>query len=240
MALRQTFESVITAVREECGLSSATSRGIDQINRIKQLIKRHYNQLAEDYTWQHLKITRGSTESRKVLAAGQRYYDFPTAMNPQKIERAWVKWGSTWEQMEYGISVEDYSAFDPDADQRSDPAMRWNYYNGDQFEVWPTPASNGVANGNNEIAFDGQKAVTPLVQDSDRLDMDDILVTLMVAAELLSTTDKQGAQVKGDMAVARLNTLKYNMGTKERFIMGGASQNNGFWPKHPTYIRSSS
>lgn len=239
MTLRTTFGSVIEMVRNECGISSNTSRGIDHLDHIKQLIKRHYKTLAEDHDWQHLQIKRDSDVSRKVLQAGSRYYDWPAALNPLKIESAWVKWGSVWLPVSYGITYNDRSAFDPDADQRSDPITNWSFYSDSQFEVWPVPASNGSANGGNEIAFQGQKKVEELTEDASCLDMDDILVSLMVSTEILAEQKKaESAQVKGSAAMARLDRLKGNLGSKTRYVMGmGRVGDNSGRPRHPMFIR---
>jgi hypothetical protein len=238
MALRSTFNEVIEAVRNETRLSSNTSRGIDHLDHIKQLIKRHYYTLAEDFDWQHLELKKETGVSRKVLQAGSNTYDFPAAVNPLKITKMWVKHG-TWLEVGYGIKHSHYSASDPDADQRSDPVTNWAYYDGTGFEVWPTPASNGTADADGEVAFEGQKLVTTLTSTGSRLDMDDHLVTLMVAAEILAGQDqKVAAAVKAEAAQARLGRLRANLASKTRYVMGrGLVAESAGMPRHPTFIR---
>lgn len=240
MALRSTFQEVIQQVRAEARLSSNTSRGIDHLEYIKQLIKRHYKTLAEDFDWQHLELKKESGVSRKILQAGSNTYSFPAAVNPLKITRAWVKWGSVWLPVEYGIKHQHYSALDPDQDQRTDPITNWAFYDGDGFEVWPMPASNGAADDNNEVAFEGQKNVEELLADNDRLDMDDILVSLMAATEILAANkQEEAAAVKGEAAMARLGRMRGNLGSKTRYVMGvgAVSDANTARPRHPVYIR---
>lgn len=241
MALRTTFQEVVQMVRNESRLSTNTSRGIDHLDHIKQLVRRHYLTLAEDYDWPHLRIKKESSEGRKVLAAGQRYYNFPVNLNPLKIERAVVKFGNQWLPVEYGINYTDqYSAMDPDSNQRTDPVTNWTFYTDAMFEVWPLPASNGVANGNNEIAFEGQKNVELLVADTNRLDMDDMLISLMCSSEILAANDqKTAAEVKGQAAMARLGRLRANLRDRTRYAMGlGQVRNSAhMWPRHPDYIR---
>ena len=240
MALRNTWGEVIEAVRHEARLSSNTSRGVDHLDVIKQKIKRVYYTLAEDYDWQHLELKKETAVSRKILQAGQNTYDFPSAVNPLKITKAWVKWGSSWLELDYGIKHSDYSAFDPDADQRSDPITSWAFYGGTGFEVHPVPASNGAADGANEVAFEGQKRVETLTTDSSRLDMDDHLVGLMVAAELLAGNDQEkAAGVLAEAANRRLETLRANLGSKTRYVMGRGrlNESGAMRPRHPTYIR---
>jgi hypothetical protein len=238
VTLRVTLQEVIQQVRNEARLSTNTSRGIDHLDHIKELIKRHYYTLAEDFEWEHLKIKRDSAVSRRLLQAGDRYYNFPAALNVQTITDVWVKWGSGWLQLDYGITYPDRTAQDPDANQRTDPIRSWAFYGGDQFEVWPIPASNGVANGQNEVAFVGQKTVEQLLSDASRLDLDDRLISLMVATEILAETGQElAAKMKSEVALYRLGRLRANMGTKKRYRMGlGAVSPHNEWPRHPRWV----
>jgi len=241
MALRSTWGDVIERVRAEARLSTNTSRGVDHIENIRAITKRVYKTLAEEYDWRHLELKRDSSVSRKVLQAGSRYYDYPAAVNPQKIERAWVKWGGVWLPLDYGITYGgERTAFDPDNDQRADPVTRWMAYGEAQFEVWPLPASNGVADGSNEVAFEGQKLVTDLTDDTSRLDLDDHLVVLMAATEILAgNSQDKAAQVKGAAAGARLERLRANTGSglRVRMGLGAVNASNDRWPRHPRYVR---
>lgn len=239
MALRTTLGEVIQAVRAECGLSTNTSRGIDHLDNIRQLIRRHQQTLAEDFDWQHLEIRRESDLSRKLLQAGSRYYDFPAALNPLKISGAWVRSGSLWVEMNYGINYRSHDAYNPDTDERSDPPTHWGFIGAEQFEVWPLPSTNGVANGDNELGFTGQKKLEALTEDSSRLDLDDILIILMVSTEILAGQKRgEAAAIKGDAAMARLARMRGNLSSKTRYVMGqGAIGSSArLWPRHPTYV----
>lgn len=241
--LRNTFNEVIQMTRSEASLSTNTSRGIDHLEHIKQIIRRNVVTLAEQFDWQQLELKKESAVSRALLQAGLRTYTFPTAVNPLKITRLWVKWGSVWERVDYGVKLDNFAALDPDADQRSDPVTNWDFYSDTEFEVWPLPASNGVANGANEVAFEGQRKTDTLVANGDRVDMDDILISLMTAAELLAENGKKAAsQVKADAAMARLNTVRGNLGSKTRYTIGVGIINDAgsrLLPRHPAYIRKS-
>lgn len=241
MALRVTFREVIDNVRAEAKLSTNTSRGLDHQEHIKQLIRRHYYTLADDFDWPHLSIKKESAESRKLLAAGSRFYDFPANLNPEKIERLWVKWGSAWLPVTKGISYDNYTAYNPDDDQRVDPITHWDFYGHSQIEVWPVPATDGVQNGINEIAFEGQRLAERLVDDNSRLDLDDILVTLMVATEiLLSHGKKDDAAVKGEAAADRLQRMRAGRSSQTRYRMGlGKVPESGghMYPRHPKFVR---
>jgi hypothetical protein len=241
MGLRNTFQAVIQMVRAESRLSTNTSRGIDHLDHIKQLIRRNVQQLAEDYEWQHLALKKESAVSRVVLQAGLRTYAFPAAVNPAKIAQGWVKWGNLWQRVDYGITLDHFSALDPDTNQRSDPVRNWMFYSDIEFEVWPLPASNGVANGSGEFAFEGQRKPDTLLQDGDRVDMDDILVSLLSATEILAADgQKAAADVKGNAAAARLLQVRGNFGSKTRYTIGlGKIGEAPYYPRHPEFIRKS-
>lgn len=241
MALRSTFGQVIEMVRNEARLSTNSSRGIDHLDHIKQVIRRHYATLAEEYDWQHLNVVRDSASSRKVLQAGSRYYNFPADINPLAIERAWVKFGGVWEPLAYGIGYPQYSAFDPEADQRTDPVTHWDFHGDAQFEVWPLPASNGSAGGDGEVAFEGLKRIETLTTTSNRLDMDDHLVTLLAASEILTENGQKGAaEIKTGLANARLLGVRRRMNDKQpvRMGLGKVGESASYLPRHPRYIRA--
>lgn len=238
MALRQTFGAIVEMARNEARLSTNTSRGTDHLDHVKQLVKRHYTLLAEDYDWEHLNINRDFDDSRVRLQAGSRFYDFPTGINNLKIGKLWLKWGLVWREIDYGIQFKDYSMLDPDSDARADPALKWDRREDTQFEVWPLPSSNGDTGApySNWVGFEGQRAVTQFVLDTDRADMDDYMVALFVAAELLAENGQKAASdAKVAAAVRRRDTLKASMSDKSRWTIGrgmvyGTGRN---YPRHP-------
>jgi len=238
MALRQTFGSIVEMARNEARLSTNTSRGVDHLDHVKQLVKRHYTLLAEDFDWEHLSINRDYDESRVQLQAGSRYYNFPAAINIQKIGKMWLKWGIVWREIDYGIQFKDYSMLDPDSDARADPVLKWDRYGDAQFEVWPLPSTNGDAAApySNWVGFEGQRAIETYVADTNRADLDDFMIALYVAAELLAENGQKGASdAKIAAATRRRDSLKASMSDKSRFTMGrgmvnGTGRN---YPRHP-------
>lgn len=212
MALGTTFGDVIEMVRDECRLSSNTSRGIDNLAYIKRLIKRQNEMLAQDYDWRHMTIAEPNGD--KTLEAGSRYYDYPATLDPQRITSVWTEEGGTWEELVDGITPADYNLVG-----RMDPPLKWSRYTEAQFEVWPTPASNGGI-----VRFVGQRKPTALVNESSRLDMDDILVSLICAAEILAGTKQADAQAKADAAKRRLAQMRAGYADRTRVMVGRASR----------------
>ena len=241
MAFQATFGSIVEMARSEARLSSNSSRGIDHLDHVKQLVKRIAQSLADDFEWEHLNLNRDYNESRVMLQAGQRLYDFPTDLNVQTIGGMWLKWGNIWRRVDYGIDFANYSGLDPDNCARADPVLRWDFRDQSQFEVWPVPASNGDAAApySNWVGFEGQKKATVYTQDSDRCDMDDIVVALFTAGELLAENGQKAASdLKMAAGTRRFNQLRGGMSSKVRFTMGrGMVYESGrTYPLHPTQL----
>jgi hypothetical protein len=220
MALRSSLRQVIEMAREEARLSTNTSRGTDHLASVRRKIKRHYEMLADEHDWQHLTLVEA--DAIKALSAGERYYDFPVALNPNKVgDHTYYRMGSTagWIEMDYGIGPDDYSGFDSSAGDRSDPALKWQMVSTAegvlQFEVWPVPSDNSA-----QIRFTGQRKVRALVDDDSLLDLDDVMISLFVASELLQESKQPDAEAKARAASARLLQQKSSMNSKQRIRVG--------------------
>jgi len=116
--------------------------------------------------------------------------------------------------------------------------LKWDRYGNNQFEVWPLPSTNGDAAApySNWVGFEGQKAVEAYVADTNRADLDDYLIALYVAAELLAENGQKGASdAKAGAANARRNNLRASMSDKSRFTMGRGmvTEVGRTYPRHP-------
>lgn len=239
--LRNTFGQIVEMARNEARLSTNTSRGVDHLDHVQQLVKRHYQMLAEDFDWEHLQLKRDYDIARVQLQAGSRYYSFPSAVNPQKITAMWLKWGNIWRKVDYGIKLSNYSGLDPDNGSRADPVLRWDFRDGTGFEVWPVPASNGDADApySNWVAFEGQKQVEQFVSNNNRADIDDHLIALNVAGELLAENGQKAASdAKIAAAQRRMKQMRGGLANKARFSMGRGMlyESSRSYPQHPTQL----
>lgn len=216
MARGTTLSELRLKVRAEARLSTNTSRGIDNQDYMDQMINRVYETLWDDHDWTFLRVLR--SDAGKTLSAGARYYDYPTAMSLETIDEVWAKFGSSWHKLEYGIDPSVYNGLDSDDNQRSDPPLRWTHRDEDQFEIWPLPASN-----DGELRFVGRRKFTELVNDNDQCEIDDILIALICAGEILAGQKQPDSQLKLDQAMARLGKLKGRTASKStiNFATGG-------------------
>lgn len=199
---RKQFVQLISDLRAELGKSVDPAVGVADLPSLKQTIGRVYESLYDSYDWPHL--TRFFDKT--TLLAGERFYDFPEDTDYDKVERV-VIWDNTSPiGIDRGIDFEEYAQFDSNEGVRSDPVMKWDVRDVDGatvLEVWPIPSSNGYS-----IQFKGKKKFVPLVDDADLCLLDDQLVVLMCAAELLPRSKSADAQLKLAAAQQRLGMTK--------------------------------
>jgi len=224
--LNQTLGKVVEMVRNEAKLSSKSSRGVDHRDHIVQIIKRTHEQLYDDYDWEYMLIHK--EDAGKILQAGERYYDYPAGLNVERAFDLWHKYGNVWVPLEYGISQHHYSQHDSDTDERADPALAWQVRDEKQFEIWPIPTQSIE-----EVRFSGHKALNILDGDDARLNMDDILISLMCASEILTDNNQPGAPLKTSLATARLQKMRARHGSKGRVRvgMGGGERSQLGFPR---------
>jgi hypothetical protein len=154
-----------------------------------------------------------------------RYYNFPTldednnivAINFERPSNAYVWWSDSWLDVDVGIGIEEFNFRNSDGTppnsgappDQLDPVQRWQWNDQAQFEVWPIPASNQV------FRIVGQRVCQPLIDFpnatplmANTLDLDDELVTLYVAAEILADMGKGNARVMATDAANRMSYIR--------------------------------
>ena len=137
----------------------ASSTADDQ--RLNQLILNVQSQLSGSFDWSFLKKrwTFG-------ISAGARFISFPSVddsgvpgtPNFDRPETLQIKYASIWQPIVYGISEDpEFNYLDSDENQVLDPIQRWQFYDENQIEVWPLPASSQT------LRYVGQRQLTSLV-----------------------------------------------------------------------------
>jgi hypothetical protein len=202
-------------LQSEIRSSTATSRGVDNLAYLNELIKRSQEVLYEEEWWPFLKAEKNV--SRKTLAADQRYYDAPAGINRDRVKAVHHKYSaSVWVPIDQGIGPEEYTAYDSDDGATADPALRWDWHGLSQFEVWPMPASDGGL-----IWFEAMIPLPQVNDDNDILVLDDRAIVLRAAAEILAADGHKDAQAKLSQAQTRVNMLMGNVSSKKRIVLGG-------------------
>ena len=175
--------------------------------------------LWQDFTWPHLRVQRDIP-----LQAGQRYYDMPEDLDIDRIEKVEVRYNGMWMRLEVGVSASQYFQYDSDLLVRAWPVTNWQIYEDEQVEVWPIPDTDmDAATLEGTLRFTGIKKLSPLVDDSDRADLDSRLIILYAAADILTAQGSKDGQLKLSQANKIYARLRSGLTPKCSFRMFGES-----------------
>ena len=211
MARGTLVSTLLSMLKAECGMSldataSAKDAALIQLLSNKQLF------LSAEYSWPYLKH-----KWNVDCAVNARYLDIPTqddrgenvTINFERPVITEVRFGNIWIPVEYGINAEQYSAIDPELGKTNSPIRNWQFStnpnessNANQFEIWPMAATVQT------FRFTGQRVLNALAATTDRADLDDLLIVLYTAADLVGP--KQTA-TKVAAAQARLRQVRGGM-----------------------------
>lgn len=235
MARGTTLGELVTQLRIAARYDPNPALSLNLVPLMQQTIRDTQERLYDEFDWPFLRVRQD-----KILAAGQRYYDIPSELNLERIQAVDVRFGNVWLPVERGITLDHYNARDSDADAREDPAQRWEVMDtgeGEQLEVWPIPLTNGAA-----LRFTGIRKLTPLVEAGDIADLDDQLIVLFAAGELMGGAKNPAAQIKFTQGAKRLETLQGRV-TKTRtnsFVLGGEAPAQSRHDRTPlvAYVRA--
>lgn len=210
------------------------------LNVWNQLLFRVQNRLYTDYDWPHMLM-----EEDIVITAGTRYSTFVVSgatagMNWDRVRGAWIKFNAIWREIQYGITSADYNVSSSENGVVLDPIQKWmrvstgaaTYGSNGQstapteqrFEVWPSPRTDTT------LRFRGLRKLGALgsapgtYDDTYLFDLDDQLVVLYAAAELLAKLKSSDADAKLKQANAHYLRLKGNADKSDTFVMGGAME----------------
>tara|TARA_R110002072_G_scaffold29439_2_gene93071 strand:- start:344 stop:1054 length:711 start_codon:yes stop_codon:yes gene_type:complete len=229
-----TLGQLITDLRSEAGHSLQANLGKATRDVFVNLIDRTQRRLWADYSWPFLSVTRDL-----AINAGQRYYDLPSDVTFERIERMETKHGDVWGKMHFGITNEHYNQHDSDRGIRSSPIRRYDTYEGNQLEIWPIPAENSdPSTFKGLVRLHGIKNLSALVAEADTADLDDQLILLYAAAELAARQKQGDANNKLAQAQAHYGRLKARMSKTETFVIGGGEPEGMYRPKGPPLIAS--
>lgn len=179
------FTQLISDLRAELRRNNDPGVRASDLPAIQQAINRSYETLYDEYDWPFLTETFDAIP----LSAGQRYYDFPTTMDLDRLETVVVWFNNQPTPIERGISFADYASYNSEAvtPVRTDPVLKWDVRRvgtATQIEVWPIPASNDQT-----LQFKGRLKFARMVDDADLCLLDDMIVVLG-GAIAIETNDK--------------------------------------------------
>jgi hypothetical protein len=222
MARGLSLEQLLYNLRSEVGQSTNPAISRSTRARFITIMNRIQRRLYADYDWPFLKIHRDLE-----IAAGQRYYDFPTDIDTDRSTRLEVKDGGRWQKVGYKITNDQMNEYDSDQDQRSSPVWRWDFYlpanaTVPQIEVWPIPAENYDATTlEDAVRVHGIQKLVAMVNDADTCLIDGDLIVLYAAAEILAKIRAADSAAKLENANTLYKSLKGRATPSDNFTVGG-------------------
>lgn len=232
MARGTTLAILINDLRSEIGHSLEPSLGKSTRDVLVNVIQRNQRRLWDDYAWPFLRVQRDLT-----ISTGQRYYGLPSDLVFERIERVEFKHGDYWEKVEYGVGADQYNQHDSDRDVRSYPVQRYDNFENNQIEVWPIPTEDSnTTTKQGMLRLHGIKNLGGLINETDTADLDDQLIILYAAAEMLARQKQSDAQNKLAQAQAHYSRLKARLAKTETFVIGGGEPKGMYRPKGPPLI----
>lgn len=215
-------------LKGECGHSLVAGTGAAADQYFYTLLDNKQKWLASEYDWPFLK-QRADVVLIPGTGVGSRYYTLPTTLNFERPVSVTTLFSTTWQEVEFGIGAEEYNVQSSGdgsvAAVQGSPVQKWDWKAGDQLsiEVWPLPSIAGT------LRFEGQRTLTDLksagaYSSALKLDLDDLLVVLYVAAEVLANEKQDDSKIKLAMAEQRLNRIRavYPSRPSGPFVLGGS------------------
>lgn len=214
----QTLGQLKADLRSELHQSSnpAVAQSSDHI--LVNAIKKAQSWVHNAHSWPHMRSERDI-----LLQAGQSLYGWPVDMDYENVEGMLVKYGNRWlEVKEFTEDDSVYNAFDTDQNVRTDPVRRYRIKSDTQLEVWPLPASNGVAAsvGDGALRIKGLLRPPQLSGDAVTCPFDDGLVVLIAAARCVRGKKERDDIMKD--AGALMTKLMAKSSTAQNFHIGGS------------------
>lgn len=183
MARGVQLTQLVDELRAETGRDSSVAAGRNELHSLKLRLARTQRALYAAYDWPFMRV-----QTTISLQAGERYYDWPSDIDKDRLQQMQVKWNSTWYPVCRGITADDYNSYDSPADERSDPMQKWDLRTTgatlaaqvEQIEVWPVPASNDQV-----LHLWGIRPLKALTSDDHVCDLDSDLIVWTLAAKIL-------------------------------------------------------
>lgn len=205
MARGTSFLNLQGMLRDETGRASNVAVGPDDLAQLKTKLRRVQTMLYDEYDWPFLRQVFPAI----TLAAGVQYVNFPSGLNNlhlERVESVVVYYGTLPYPVDRGITEREYAIYNSLNGVSASPVMRWDSRwtgSADQVEIWPLPPDNTQT-----LVFTGKRDLRPLLADADVCDLDDEMIVLFAAAEILEKQGAANADTVKKAADARFTRMK--------------------------------
>ena len=216
MARNTTLIHLLDGLRAACRLSLNAASNIQVRDSQVKALQLKQEWFWGDFAWPHLRVDRDID-----LQAGERYYDTPTDLDIDRISHIEVRADSMYRRLVPGIDACQYAAYDSDLDQRGWPVTRWKITENEMLEIWPISNTDfNLTTLDGRMRITGIRTLRPLVDDTDRADLDDQLLIKSCAADYLAATGAKDAQIKLDEANRLYVKLRGRLMPRKKFSIG--------------------
>lgn len=215
-----TLVRLLDLYRHECRLSGNPAHNAQARDAQVNHIQRTQEWLWDDFSWPFLRVERYIDAQ-----TDQRYYAPPEDVHLERITKIELRYQDAYIPLDAGIDAVHYTTYDSDLGETQWPPQRWRISEDEQIELWPIPSANyDPVTLEGRIKITGIKKLSPLVDDGDRADLDDRLIILFCAAEVLAGRGEKDAGFKLDQAKQRYATLRGQQMPRRKFSMFGVEQ----------------
>lgn len=207
MARNQTLGSILDLFRSEAKLSLNPAHHAQQRDSQVARLKRINQQLWSEFEWPLLRIWRDYP-----LQQAQRYYDVSADFDLTRIEKIEVRFGGRWCTLERGVNARHYAAVDSDLGEESWPVAAWQIREDEQIEFWPIANTNGTLSTlEGYFRVYGIQQLPAFNDADDRTPIDDIVLAMMAASEVLIGRGEEGAVREGQQKAALAETRRMRL-----------------------------
>jgi hypothetical protein len=212
MARGRQLSQLLNQLQAEVGMSLLPASSVSSREHRMQLLNRTQDRLYRAYDWDFAFIKRDVTAGK-----GTRYLNFPVDLELERVVYAGISTGtssSDWRPLGYGITETQYRIT---AEDGQGSPQRWAPYEDGRFELWPVP------DGSYRVRFRGIKLLPVMVNDADRAVLDDTLVVLYAASEIMKRQKLPDWEDKLREGQLHFTRLRAQLGGNKRtsFVNGG-------------------
>jgi hypothetical protein len=212
---RLTLDEMLNDLRAEANISLLPGHNTASRDAHIVLLRRVQRELWLQHTWPDQIVYRDVP-----IAAHQAYYEYPSDLDFEAIQIAWVNDTAEWVPLGYGITPEDRDIYADDFYEGTPEKYQHYTDNEDQFELWPIPDATS------KVRFKGMRRVAKLVEAKDKSTLDGTLIVLFAASELLAQAKNELAGLKQQKATAYFHRLRGMLSSQKTapFVIGGGGQ----------------
>ena len=193
MQQERTLLEMRADIQVRIGFGMAGQAGVVNAPLIDSMLRSAQNQLYEQFDWSALKAVQD-----RLTGIDQRYYDYPTNCNIERINSISVNWSGQWHPLTEGIDIED----------RSFPSstIPLKFERRDQYELWPVPQAQYA------MRVEYVKQLGRFIEDGDRCSLPSEIVFL----HALSNAKQHYRQPDAGTYANQLDTMMTRLKARNR------------------------